>query len=34
MRFTIQHGLTACNGRLSARCVASYPPKLTINGEV
>src|ERR1700675_4774161 len=25
--------VTACNGRLSARCVAGDPPKLTINGE-
>jgi hypothetical protein len=25
--------VTACNGRLSAHCVAGYPPKLTINGE-
>src|SRR5258706_16365110 len=32
MRFSIQHGLTACNVRLSAPCVAAHAPKLTING--
>src|ERR1700686_1691830 len=32
MRFSIQHGLTACNVRLSAPCVAGHAPKLTING--
>jgi len=32
MRFSIQHGLTACNVRLSGACVAGHAPKLTING--
>ena len=32
MRFSIQHGLTARNVRLSAPCVAGHAPKLTING--
>src|SRR5580692_5991112 len=34
MRFSIQHGLTACNVRLSAPCIASHAPKVTINGTV
>ena len=36
LNHTVQYTIwvTACNGRLSARCVARYPPKLTINGEV
>jgi len=32
MWFSIQHGLTACNIRLSAPWVAGHAPKLTING--
>jgi hypothetical protein len=32
MWFSIQHGLTECNVRLRAPCIAGHASKLTING--